>query len=513
MKRLTEKEPAWWVILIPFGILIATLVCVIRFFGADALDGASQVALLLGAGVASALAMTVYGVKWPAIEASIAENIKSIGVSVLILILIGAISGSWMISGVVPTLMYYGLKVLTPKIFLFAVCIICALVSLVTGSSWTTIATIGVAFVGIGMALGYSAGWTAGAIISGAYFGDKISPLSDTTVLASSVTGTPLFEHIRYMMITTVPSMTITCLLFLIASVFHHESADLSVAQFSTALSDTFTISPWLLLVPVLTGFLIAKKLPALLTLFLAALMAGAAALVAQPDIIASIGGGDGGFQTGFKGLMITYYGDTSVQTGTPQLDDLVQTRGITGMLATILLIFCAATFGGTLTGSGMMNSLTRRLTQRISGRTPLVGATVASGIFANMVTGDQYLSIILTSSLYKKLYEDKGYEGRLLSRSTEDSATVTSVLIPWDSCGMTQATVLKVPTLDYLPYCFFNLISPLMSILVAATGYKIYRRASSTSPERIAGEDRSDPLQLAHPEDRRGQGSAHQHP
>lgn len=478
---MTDRTPAWWAILIPFAVLIATLVCVIRFFGADALDGASQVALLLGAGVAVALSIIVYGVKWSTIEDAVSENIKSIGISVLILILIGAISGSWMISGVVPTLMFYGLKVLTPKIFLFAVCAICALVSVVTGSSWTTIATIGVAFIGIGMALGYQPGWTAGAIISGAYFGDKISPLSDTTVLASSVTGTGLFEHIRYMMITTVPSMTITCLIFLFVSLFHDAASGLSVAEFSDALSGTFTISPWLLLVPVLTGILISRKLPALLTLFLAALMAGIAALIAQPDIIASIGGGEGGFRTAFRGIMITYYGDTCLQTGAPRLDELVQTHGITGMLATILLIFCAATFGGTLTGSGMMSSLTRKLTERISGRTPLVGATVASGIFTNMVTGDQYLSIILTSSLYKKLYEEKGYESRLLSRSTEDSATVTSVLIPWDSCGMTQATVLKVPTLDYLPYCFFNLLSPLMSIFIAATGYKIFRTGPSS--------------------------------
>jgi len=477
MKTTPEKTPSWWVITIPFGSLVAILFFVIRFFGADALNGASQVALLMGTGVTVALSMLFYGIPWSKLEKAIGDNIHSIGSAIIILILIGAISGSWMVSGVVPTLMYYGLKVLTPKIFLLAVCIICALVSVVTGSSWTTIATIGVALMGVGVALGYSAGWTAGAIISGAYFGDKISPLSDTTVLASSVCDVPLFDHIRYMMITTVPSITISCLLFLFVSIFHNNADALSVDEFSEALKSSFYISPWLLLVPALTGVLIAKKLPALITLSLAALMAGVAALVFQPDIVAGIGGGEAlDFRTAFRGVMVSFYGETAISTGNASLDGLVGTSGISGMMATILLIICAAAFGGTLTGSGMMASLTGRLTRSISGRVPLVGTAVATGIFSNMVTGDQYLSIILTSNLYKKLFVSKGYEPRLLSRTVEDSTTVTSVLVPWNSCGMMQSTVLKIPTLEYLPYCFFNIISPLMSLFVAALGYRIVR-------------------------------------
>jgi len=480
MKRFSGKAPLWWAIIIPFGFLVTMLFFVIRFFGADALDGASQVALLIGSGVTVAISMLVYDIPWSKFEESIAGNIHSIGTSILILVLIGAISGSWMVSGVVPTLMYYGLKVLTPKIFLFAVCLICALVSVVTGSSWTTIATIGVALMGIGMALGYSAGWTAGAIISGAYFGDKISPLSDTTVLASSVSEVPLFDHIRYMMITTVPSMVISCALFLTVSMFHKNADALSVREFSDSLAASFRITPWLLLVPVMTGVLIAKRLPALVTLFLAALMAGVAALVFQPDIVAGIGGGDAlDFKSGFCGVAVSYYGETAIQTGNASLDALVGTSGIRGMLATILLIICAAAFGGTLTGSGMIASFTERMTRSIRGRVPLVGSTVATGFFANMVTGDQYLSIILTSNFYKKLFASKGYEPRLLSRTIEDSTTVTSVLIPWNSCGMTQATVLKTPTLEYLPYCFFNILSPLMSLTVAALGYKIFRKSA----------------------------------
>lgn len=474
----TGRTPHWALSIIPFAVLIAILVCVIRFFGADALGGGSQLALLIAAGVAAAIAMTVCRVPWKQIEEAVVENIRTVASAIIILLLIGAIAGSWMVSGVVPMLIYYGLKVLSPVIFLFAVCIICALVSVMTGSSWTTIATIGVALVGIGLALGFSPGWTAGAIISGAYFGDKISPLSDTTVLASSSCETPLFTHIRYMFITTVPSFSIACIVFLLVSIFHPKGDAVQVAEFSQAISSTFRITPWLFVVPLLTAVMIAKKMPALQTLFLSALLAGVTALIAQPEIVAQIGAADApstdGFGRMFRGLMITFYGSTSVETGSEALNELVQTRGINGMLSTVYLVLCAATFGGVLRGTGMIQSITSALTRRITGRTSLVGTTVATGIMANMVTGDQFLSIILTSSLFKKLYQDRGYENRLLSRTTEDSVTVTSVLIPWNSCGMTQSTVLKVPTVDYLPYCIFNILSPLMSIIVAAIGYKI---------------------------------------
>ena len=403
--------------------------------------------------------------------------------SIVILLLIGAVAGSWMVSGVVPTLIYYGMKVITPAIFLFATCIICALISVMTGSSWTTIATIGVALVGIGTAQGYDPGWTAGAIISGAYFGDKVSPLSDTTVLASSSAGTPLFTHIRFMMITTVPSFVISMVIFLIVSLLHKTSDVGMVADFSLSLKSTFNISPWLLLVPVMTGILISRKVPAIITLFFASVLAGIFGLIFQPHIFSEIGTGmayDGNglrFMDGFKGLFQTYYGATAIDTGNPELNELISTRGITGMLSTVFLIIAAGTFGGALVGSGMLQSLTNALVSLVHNRVSMVASTVGTGICANMITGDQYLSILLTSSLYKKLYKDRGYESKLLSRSVEDSATVVSVLIPWNSCGMTQATVLKVSTLHYLPYCFFNLISPLMSILIAAIGYKIVRK------------------------------------
>ena len=482
MKISRRSEiPSWYVSLIPFIVLLAALVLVIKGFGADALAGGSQVALMFAAGVTVAISMVFYRIPWKDLEDAMVENISSVGTSIVILLLIGAVAGSWMVSGVVPTMIYYGMKVITPGIFLFASCIICALISVMTGSSWTTIATVGVALVGIGTAQGYSSGWIAGAIISGAYFGDKVSPLSDTTVLASSSAGTPLFTHIRFMMVTTVPSFIISLIIFLVVSILHDAPSDAVAAGFSNDLAGTFNISPWLLLVPVLTGLLIARKVPAIITLFSAAVIAGVFGLVFQPQIFSEIAGNSSGdltFMEGFKALLQSYYGATSIDTGNAELNSLISTRGMTGMLATVFLIIAASTFGGALVGSGMLQSLTVALVKFVRRRVTMVAATVGTGVFANMITGDQYLSILLTSSLYKKLYQERGYDSKLLSRSVEDSATVVSVLIPWNSCGMTQATVLKVPTLDYLPYCFFNLISPLMSVFIAAIGYKIVRKS-----------------------------------
>lgn len=486
MKFERGGQPTWWVSLIPFVFLVAALSVVIYVFGSDALSGASQVALMFAAGVTVVLAMVLYKIPWKKFEEAILDNITSVGTSIVILLLIGAVAGSWMVSGVVPTMIYYGMKVIFPEIFLFASCAISALIAVMTGSSWTTIATIGVALVGIGTAQGYEPGWIAGAIISGAYFGDKVSPLSDTTVLASSSAGTPLFTHIRFMMVTTVPSFAISLTIFLIVSLMHGDSVAMQAADFSNDLKDTFNITPWLLLVPIVTALLIIRKVSAIATLFIAAVVAGVFALIFQPHIIGAIASGTTpdpasslSFLDGFKGLCITYYGSTAIDTGNAALNNLVSTRGMTGMLNTIFLIIAASTFGGTLVGSGMLQSLTDALVRFVRRRVAMVTATVGTGIFANMITGDQYLSILLTSSLYKKLYQERGYETKLLSRSVEDSATVVSVLIPWNSCGMTQATVLKVATLEYLPYCFFNIISPLMSIFIASIGYKIVRKSN----------------------------------
>lgn len=470
-----KAQTPLWIAAIPLLVLVVVLALVIKCFGADAIAGGSQIALLFAAAVAATLAITLCGQKWAVLEEAIVENIRTSASAIIILLLIGAISGTWMLSGTVPTLICYGLEVIHPKVFLGVACIICALVSLVTGSSWTTIATIGVALMGIGQAMGFSEGWIAGAIISGAYFGDKVSALSDTTVLASAASKVPLFEHIKYMLITTVPSFTIALLVFFAVSILQTPQQALQIEQISQTLHETFNISPWLLIVPLVTALLILRKLPALITLFAATVVACIAMLIFQPDIVAQIGGE--GSLSSFRGLMIVCSSSTAIDTGDAMLNDLVATRGMGGMMSTIWLILCAMCFGGVMAGSGMLAALTR-LFMRFAKRTvSVVSSTIATGVFCNLTTADQYISIIITGNTFGDLYRQRGLEGRLLSRSVEDSATVTSVLIPWNSCGMTQSTVLGVATITYLPYCLFNLFSPIISIIVAAVGYKIVKK------------------------------------
>lgn len=475
----TTKIPHPLVALIPVVVLIGFLAVVITLFGSDSLDGGSQVALLMGTAVCMCISIGIYRVPWKKFEAQLKQTVGEVSVTLLILLCVGMLSGSWMISGIVPTLIYYGVQVMSPQFFLICTCVICALVSLLSGSSWTTIATIGVALLGIGHVLGLSEAWTAGAIISGAYFGDKMSPLSDTTILASSATGTDLFTHIRYMTLTTTPTFLITITIFLFAGFGNVSDVKLQVGEFTDGLLQTFHISLWTLLVPLLTGVLIARRVPSLIVLFLSSIMAGIVALILQPHILTEIGGGL------VRGLAMTYYGATAIDTGNASLNDLVSTGGMAGMLNTIWLILCAMCFGAAMVASGMIGSLTQVIVRFVRSRASLVASTVGTGIFLNITTGDQFISIVLNADIFKQAYRTKGYESRLLSRSCEDSATVTSVLVPWNTCGMTQSTVLGVPTLTYLPYCFFNLISPLMSILIALIGWRIYKAAPENTEEQ----------------------------
>lgn len=467
--------------LIPILILVTLLALNISIFGSDAILGASQVALLFSAGVAIWLAMWLFKVPWQDFEETIKSNIGDVTTAIVILFLIGAISGTWTVSGIVPTFIYYGVKIISPKVFLLTACIICALVSVTIGSSWTTIATIGVALLGIGKALGFSDGMIAGAIISGAYFGDKISPLSDTTVLASSMSKVPMFDHIRYLMYTTVPSIVITLVIFTILGFSHSGSDSSLINEYTSVLDSKFNITPWLLIVPALTAVMIARRMPALIVLALSTATAAIAAIIFQPEIIREIGAsiaGDGSnAKILFTGTIESIYNSVSIETGNPEVNQLVASKGMLGMLNTVYLIICAMCFGAALKASGMLRHLASMILPLTKRRTSLVTSTVVTGTALNGIVSDQYLAIILTSSLFKDVYEKEGYENRLLSRSVEDSATVTSPLYPWSSCGMTQATILSVPTLAYLPYCFFNLISPLMSITVAAIGYKILKK------------------------------------
>lgn len=450
--------------LIPFVALIALIATCVSVFGTDALDGATQVSLLIASAICVAVGYLMRRVQWEALERQMTDTIASCMPSIIILLLIGAIGGTWMVSGIVPTMIYYGVQVLRPEWFLVSSSLFCALVSLMVGSSWTTVATIGVALMGIGRAHGFDDGWVAGSIITGAYFGDKLSPLSDTTVLASSVSGTPLFTHIRHMMKTTIPTFTVSLLVFTVAGLLMDVSGKAEMS-FLHQLTGSFMISPWLLLVPVLTGVMIARRWPAMVVLFLAALMAAVVAVVWQPALIAQIAEG-----SWYEAIMKVIYGSTSIQTGAPALDQLVRTSGMAGMMPTVWLIICAQVFGGVVTATGVLRDVMQMVLHFVRGTTSLVASTALTGIFCNVALADQFLSIILTSSMYKDVYRDRGYESRLLSRTCEDGATVTSVLVPWNTCGLVQSTVLGVATLAYLPYCFFNYLSPLTSVLVAAT-------------------------------------------
>lgn len=464
-------------VFIPFLVLILLITCCVAVFGSATLDGASQVSLLAASAISVLVGYFSKRLEWEQLEKEITAKIASCTPAIIILLLIGAIGGTWMVSGIVPTMIYYGMQIIRPEVFFVSSSLLCALVSLMIGSSWTTVATIGLALMGIGKAHGFDDGWIAGSIITGAYFGDKLSPLSDTTVLASSVSGTPLFTHIRYMLFTTVPTFCISLTIFLIAGFTMDVQGHGNVAEFMDGLQNTFVISPWLLIVPVLTGVMIARRWPSMVVLFLAILLAAIVGLLVQPQLVHQISGeAEPGLLTSYKGMMQVCYGSTNIETGVPMLNELVHTSGMGGMMPTIWLIICAQTFGGTLTATGQLQDLMRLILRFVRGTASLVASTVGTALFCNIALADQYLSIMLSSQMFKDTFREKGYEPRLLSRSCEDGATVTSVLVPWNTCGLTQSTVLGVATLTYLPYCFFNYLSPLISVVVASLGWKIYR-------------------------------------
>ena len=454
--------------LIPLVFLIVLLVFNIRVFGTDGLSGSNQIVLILSAAVAALVAIFRLGYSWETLQDGIVKSISSAMSSILILFLIGALAGTWLISGIVPAMIYYGLQVLSPVIFLFAACFISAIVSVATGSSWTTVATVGVALLGIGKALGFEEGIIAGAIISGAYFGDKMSPLSDTTNLAPAMAGTDLFTHIRYMAKTTIPSILITLIIFLIIG-FNYETAGgvEDVKTISAVIQNNFNISPWLFIVPVVVLVMIVKKVPALPALLTGALLGGVFALIFQPEIIATIAGESGSYlYLGFKSVMMSLYGRISIVTENDVVNELLTTGGMAGMLNTIWLIICAMIFGGIMEESGMLRVLAESIIRNVHRVGSLIASTAATCMFFNVTTSDQYLAILVPGRMYADVYKKRGLMPENLSRTLEDSATVTSVLVPWNTCGATQASVLGVATLVYAPYCFFNIISPFMTIL-----------------------------------------------
>lgn len=481
---MTEKTSriSLFTALVPIFFLIAFLALNVYFFGDDTLSGANQMALILAAAIAGIIAIRV-GLKWKQVRESIVKSISSAMPSILILLLIGSLAGTWMMSGVVPAMIFYGLKILHPSFFLLATVIICALVSLATGSSWSTVATIGIALLGIGQALGFSQGLIAGAIISGAYFGDKMSPLSDTTNLAPAMAGTDLFTHIRYMAYTTVPSISVAMIIFLFIGLFYDaQGSQASVEAVSTAIENTFFISPVLFLVPAVLIFIIVKKVPPLPSLLAGILLGGVFGVIFQPEVVREIAQKAGSYaEASYIAVMRAMFGAVSITTGSESINNLLATSGMAGMLNTIWLILTAMMFGGVMESAGLLVRITEAVKRFIKSTGGLVSSTAFTCMFFNFTASDQYISIVVPGRMYAKTFKQMKLKPEVLSRTLEDSGTVTSVLIPWNTCGATQASVLGVPTLTYLPYAFFNIISPLMTMAFAYLNIKIRRLDKAT--------------------------------
>ena len=516
---MEKNPPPYLLALLPILFLIGLISINVYLYGDESLGGSNQLALLFSAALAAIIGI-FYGNNWKDILEGISNSIKSVTPSIIILLLIGALAGTWLISGIVPAIIYYGLQILNPEIFLFATAIITAIVSLATGSSWTTIATIGIALLGIGQALGLPLGLIGGAIISGAYFGDKISPLSDTTNLAPAMAGTDLFTHIRYMMYTTIPSFIITLIIFLVIG-FNY-STDISsehINKMLNILSNNFTITPLLFIVPLLVIIMIVKKVPAIPSLFIGVLLGALFAIIFQPHIVTSkevSGETESSINSTYKGIINSMSIKTDLEETNNKINDIIPVRykskngeqlemkfseamtlsevdtkhpavleakkrgnllksgGMFGMLNTIWLIICAMIFGGILEATGLLKRIAEPIINYAKSTGSLIATTAGTCIFFNVTASDQYISIVVPGRMFADTYKEKGLAPENLSRTLEDSGTVTSVLVPWNTCGAAQSAVLGVATLTYLPFCFFNIISPLMTIAYGYLGIKI---------------------------------------
>lgn len=466
------KYPTFLQSVIPVIVLIVLLFLNVMYFE-EALGGANQTALIIAATIGGIIGWR-NRIRWATIQEKILYTIHAAMPSILILFLIGALSGSWMISGVIPMMIYYGVDIMHPSYFLFASVILCGIVSLATGSSWSTIATVGVAIIGIGNAFGLSSGLVAGAVISGAYFGDKMSPLSDTTNLAPAIAGTDLFTHIRYMIYTTGPTFILTLLIFGIIGIFHvNSSAEINTEFIKQGIAATFNTTPVLLSVPALLILIIIKKVPPIPAMLAGTVLGIVFACIFQPELLDRILITQN-FQNKYQLLMQSVFGGMNLETGVGEVDRLLSTGGMEGMLNTVFLIIAALTFGGVMDACGFLKKVTETFLKFIVNQTSLVGSTLLTCIFFNLTACDQYLAIVVPGKMLQKLYQEKGLKPEVLSRALEDSATVTSVLVPWNSCGATQAKILGVATLDYLPFCFFNLLSPVMNLFITAIHFKI---------------------------------------
>jgi NhaC family Na+:H+ antiporter len=460
--------------LTPLSLLVILLGINVFYFGDASLDGSNQFILLIG-GFLAALVGFYQKVSYEDMMEAVSNNLKSTSGSLLILLMVGALSGSWLISGIIPSMIFYGIKILNPTVFLAASVVICALISVATGSSWTTSATVGIALIGVGNAMGVPVGMTAGAIISGAYFGDKMSPLSDTTNLAPVMAGGELFSHIRYMTYTTIPSIVITLIVFIVLSLGLEVNGAVETASLNAAIQDRFFISPILFIVPVVVVLMIVKKTPPLIALLAGTLLGGVVALIFQPSLVASITGAHSlNFENGYKGMLTAFTTDVSVSTSNEALNDLFNSGGMAGMLGTIWLIVCAMVFGGVMEAIGALNRITQSLLSLAQSTFGLFASTVASCLAINLTASDQYLAIVVPGKMFSKAYKDRGLAPENLSRTLEGSGTVTSALIPWNTCGAYHSSVLGVPVFEYFIFAVFNYISPFVTLTFAALNIKI---------------------------------------
>lgn len=474
---MTEKKrPTLVHAFIPIAFLVAFLAINVIVFGSGATDGPNQIALIFAAGVAGIVSWRL-GYSWDEIEVSIVKSISSAMGAMLILLVIGSLSGAWLLSGIVPAMIYYGLKILNPTIFLFAACVVCCVVSLATGSSWSTIATVGIALLGIGKTLGIHEGVVAGAIISGAYFGDKMSPLSDTTNLAPAMAGTDLFTHVKYMVYTTVPTLAITLLIFLVWGFTLDTSGTTDTATVLTAIDNAFNLNPLLFIVPALVLFMIVRKVPAIPALLVGTILGGIFAVIFQPQIIQQVSGiTDDPVKSAFIAVMKSFSMEVSIITENQMINGLLSSGGMAGMLNTIWLILGAMIFGGVMESCGLLKRIVEEIIKWAHSTGSLVASTAVTSIFFNLTAGDQYMAIAVPGRMFADTYRKRGYKPELLSRTLEDAGTVTSVLVPWNTCGATQSKVLGISTWAYAPYCFFCIISPLMTVLQAYLNFKIRR-------------------------------------
>ena len=477
------KKPGLFLSLVPVLTLIALLVIGVVIFGDELTSGPSQLALFGAATVTVLIGLYYLKIPWIVFEAKIGDNFKSTASAIVILLSIGALTSTWMLSGIVPSMIVYGLKLIHPRVFIVMTFLLCALISMLAGSSWTTVGTIGVAMFGAGSFIGLPAGWLAGAIISGAYLGDKVSPLSDTTNLSASIAGVDLYTHVRYTFLTTIPALIICLIAYGVIGFLVPVSSDLAMDRQLDVLQNTFRISPWFLLVPGLTIFLIFKKVPAFVTLFLSALAGGLLAWFAQPQIIDQIVDPDASvFRRFFGALYQMMSADVTIETGDPLITRLASTGGMGAMVNTVWIILAVMLFGGCLSACGMVETITSRILRSVRRTGGLVTATVLSCIFCNLTLSDQFMAILLPGNMFRDVYKRFGLAPEVLSRTLEDSGTVSSVLVPWNTCAVVQSTVLGVATMAYFPYAIFCFITPLIAITFAYTNFRIHRLKSVTS-------------------------------